>query len=257
MLIALIELYIVISENISTDQLFSRNNGEMGSKRFDLVRWRKQEYRRSQAELASELGISYGMYKNYEYRPDQPIPEDILLKLVERGYRPEGQEVERGRVRKVAPAKVGLLKLVEPLSAGMGTATAGERTSSPATIPVPPEFAMEEFSGCVIEGDSMMPLIHEGDTCVFMDSKKPRNRMPFAVYLDGDTSAVLKELVYENGRWILRSWNSAYPDREIQEAVLRGYLIGVISKSGDLKIGPEYDGLTRAMFEEKLRGRLL
>lgn len=219
----------------------------MQEKREDLIAFRKRELRLTQEEMAAALGLSYGQYRNYEYRPDQELPPDLLAKLRKMGY----QKSRQAPMLPVAPGLSGTIKLVGSVAAGFETNTTHE-----GLVYVPIEFARDYYSACICDGDSMMPILHHGDTLIFKDQARPISRLPFAVRYESDNSVVVKEMTYKDNYWYLRSWNPLFEDRPLEGGQLLGYLVGIISRDGAFKIGPVEEGLSLNRIEDFLRGRL-
>jgi SOS-response transcriptional repressor LexA len=226
--------------------IFLHSNG-MQEKREDLVHFRKKILRMTQEQLAEALEIPFGKYTQYEYRPEQKIDAEILAKLKKMGYKP-------GAVPELSPvtaAPTGTIKLMGAVAAGLES-----NTTHDGLVYVPIEFSRPYFSACICDGDSMMPILHHGDTLIFKDQTRPIARLPFAVRYESDNCVVVKEMAFKDNLWVLRSWNPAYEDRPLDGGQLLGYLVGIISRDGAFKIGPVEEGLTINRIEDYLRGRL-
>jgi len=221
----------------------------MSEKRTDLVHFRKNVWRVTQKQAAQYLGIELGRYVPFEYRADARIPDDILGKLRKLGY----QRTATPGLLPLAPQEVGTLKVYGAISAGPGVAN-GEMDSYELTVPI--EFARPDYSACIAENDSMMPYVQPRDTLVFKDYTRPLPERAFAVRLDGFDGLCIKETQWTAGDWELASWNPKYEPFRPDSMQLLGYLVGLISSDGALKLGPDDDGLTRAKFESYLRSRL-
>lgn len=83
------------------------------------------------------------------------------------------------------------------------------------------DFALE------VKGDSMSPLIKDGDT-VFI--KECYDKLPKRIYaLDIDGAAVIKRVIWEKDKITLLSENKAYPPRDITgDKLLNTKIIGLV-----------------------------
>ena len=87
-----------------------------------------------------------------------------------------------------------------------------------------------------VSGDSMEPLILDGD-CILIDCSKVEKIENGAIYaIAYDHELMVKRLIKEFGRLIIKSVNPAYHDVVLEaEAANRVYIIGrVIERSGAL-----------------------
>lgn len=125
-----------------------------------------------------------------------------------------------------APSAVPLVKPVPVKSDEIyhtvrvhGEAAAGLPLYSEAdaddVVELPSKYADQEHYRVIrARGDSMEPKIYTGDIVVAEIGVKPFNGQMALVYLAGlaDDEYTIKRVYYDNGRIILRSYNSVYPD---------------------------------------------
>lgn len=126
--------------------------------------------------------------------------------------------------------ETGKLKVYGAISAGDGNTG----TIDPDEIDFPQQFARDDYGALWIEGDSMMAGERSGlmpsDLAIFRDwTREKVGRIMAAELPSGEW--VVKELVYDDGRFKLRSLNERYPDID-GPFRLSGFLVGVVRDRG-------------------------
>lgn len=114
-----------------------------------------------------------------------------------------------------------------------GAVSAGEGNTShfdDSEIPVPIELARPDFGALVVEGDSMMDFLHPRDVAIFKDHQTEKLGYIVAAELP-NRSWVAKMMVFDDGRFKLRSLNGNYPDIEPPFRI-SGFLVGFVRDDG-------------------------
>lgn len=199
--------------------------------------------------MARELGVSRTRYVNWENGPYGPNP-DIQPKLTER--LDDLERMHSGGLARLKGQAQGKLKMFGNVGAG----SEPYHGDSEGEMDVPIEFAAEDFGGLVCEGDSMLPYLHPGDTLVFLNCTQARLNKLFAVRPTKGGYPLVKRLVYEDGKWLLRSFNVRHKDLPLEDYTLLGYLAGFISGDGHIKVGPIRDGITETFLLERFQTRI-
>lgn len=196
----------------------------------------------TQAELADQLGMSRGTYKNYEY---QQAPSDEMLEKV---------ASISGAMKPLVPARSAKLRVVG--SVGAGPVPLSEIDEYGIYVPI--EFAQPDYQGLVLGSDaiSMWPYLQPGDTLVAKPSSTPRAGKWVLVRLGNDLTPVVKKMEVHKGALILRSLNPASESPSIDGATMLGVVTGLISADGRMKIGPEDSGIDERYMELHLGSRL-
>lgn len=202
----------------------------------------------TQERLAEQLGVARSTVAQWERNRNEPGP-DMLRRLaaffdVPPSYILDEPAPAQMQVREPqatydrSNVSGGMMKIRGSTSFRVkiyGGISAGDGNTSPIDvdeIDIPAEFARDDYGALVIDGDSMHPFLFSSDIAIFRDWTQRKVGMITAARLEnGDW--VCKQMVYENGRYLLRSFNPKYPD--ITEGFQpMGYLVGIVRD-----IGPE------------------
>ncbi len=182
----------------------------------------------TQSELAEMLGVGRGTYKNWELALNFP-PASIVTKLRNLGM---GSDVGKPLI----PAS----QLLIPVPfIGMVSCSSPANWTDPFESEVfemvPPEMgdARGRFA-CKVESDSMMPLLHPEDVCVFQGHPLPRiNRI--CLYRTDEGLATIKQVKHDGATFILHALNRTIPDVPVTGGTCFGYLVGIIRMIGNRK----------------------
>lgn len=127
------------------------------------------------------------------------------------------------------PEEVGRIKVYGSIAAGHPRGNASSPDSFEVDVPV--QFSRPDFGALWIDGDSMLPLLEGGDLAIFRDHLHPKPGAIMACEVQESGQWVVKRVIYEHGRYVLRSLNPAYAD--IEEAFrATGFLVGFVRDDG-------------------------
>ena len=100
------------------------------------------------------------------------------------------------------------------------------------TVAVPENLARIAPIGLIVDGDSMMPMLHEGDTACFAERHRPRHGYSFLINIPEHGDRV-KLMVFDRGDWYMTSLNPKYP-RELMPSgtEIVGLLMGFYRAEG-------------------------
>jgi transcriptional regulator with XRE-family HTH domain len=225
----------------------------------------------SQYDLAKESGVSRSAIANYETGRTGP-PEAELAKIaralgIDPSWFREGPDeltveyVAPGPNSIVAERRAQYMPSTEakgtvPIPV-IGAIGAGEESGSdeePRVLYVPAEFAGQDHGAFPLEGNSMLPYLHPGDTLIFKLTYQPRIGRVNAVICPGDSKPVAKQVALRDGDLRIESFNDAYEAVASDGVRFLGFLIGI---DGDnLRMGPIWDGIGKDYIERELRSRL-
>lgn len=180
-----------------------------------------------QAELAAKLGVSRSAVANWETGRAQ-IAEGHKAKITEL-FPDITSEAVMPRVTR----HKWQIREWGSISAGDGQGNAAPPDFSETYIPA--DFDRDDFGAMTVQGDSMMDFLYPSDLVIFRDWKQEKIGHAMAAQLP-DGEWVVKVLVYEGGRFWLRSCNPKYPDIAMEDVRLAGYLVGIIRDDGDERI---------------------
>ncbi|RYG32185.1 LexA family transcriptional regulator [bacterium] len=201
----------------------------------------------SQDELAQKLGDGTTRIKvaNYESGRTE-VPEGIAKKLSRiwgitwEWFFDEGPVdlVQDAPEPPIAPRKsqfltpvsepMGKVKLYAAVSAGTGNAVSIQENE----VPVPVEMSRDDYGAMLVDGDSMLPLLQDGDVAVFKDSSEGRIGQIVAASTDDRAEWFVKQLQRgPNGKVVLASLNLGYQDIE-DDFDIHGYLVGYFRVEG-------------------------
>lgn len=124
------------------------------------------------------------------------------------------------------PRPSGKVKVYGAISAGEGNTS----TFDASEVEVPLELCRPDFGALIIEGDSMMELLHPSDIAIFKDWKSDKLNYVVAAELP-DRSWVVKLMVHEEGAFRLRSLNTKYKDI-YPPFRIGGFLVGFVRDDG-------------------------
>jgi transcriptional regulator with XRE-family HTH domain len=196
---------------------------------------------KSQREFAEMLGIPQTTWAGYEQGKSEP-KLGTLLALAEMGYTIEGLGVNGHSKRTATLSKhpgnpipiyqstelpVGSFEvplLDQRLSAGQGVALP-EKDETRALIRAPAYLARygENIAALTVDGDSMEPTLHRGDTVV-CDACGWSGEGIYAVWIGG--FGFVKRITKAPGKVVIISDNPKYPAREEPEGSEDFSLIG-------------------------------
>jgi SOS-response transcriptional repressor LexA len=202
--------------------------------------------RTSFTRLAPKIGMTYDRLNNIANGRTVPTEEDV--NRIRSGLRlPKTWPYDTVRVDGVMPGeKVSLAgtRMGELPIAGSAAAGAGlwnvdvERK----VVQVPHRLAEISDQGYIVDGDSMMPYLHEGYACGFKKRAKPKHGHIFLLKHDRD-GYMVKGLVYDRGDWYVSSYNPSYPKVLLPaNTQIVGILVGYYGTKGTrelMEIDPE------------------
>lgn len=178
----------------------------------------------TQREMAQKLGVALNAYKNWEYGHEPP--SDILRQV---------DDLER-KTPEISPFKIPAPTLDIPIPyIGHISASSPMHYSDPLESDefeyVPSHMGDDKgLFCCRILGDSMYPLLHPEDLCVFKKSEVPRLGCVI-LFRSHDDKCTVKTLKHNGTEFYLQPENRGY---EIQPATgsVVGFLIGYIRMIG-------------------------
>jgi SOS-response transcriptional repressor LexA len=205
---------LLAMREMSVNRLATR----LGTSRQKINGWINGDTRPRAEEDWAPIAEFFGLTLS-ELLDPKAIPEAIAHAPAHPRRLPRTREEPSGRI-----------KIYGAISAGTGNTSSIDAQE----LDVPIQFARDDYGALVIEGDSMMPFLHPSDIAIFRDWHQPK----MGAVMAASTSAgdwVVKHLVYESPRYILRSLNPAYPD--ITEGFsIGGYLVGVVRDDGPERV---------------------
>lgn len=123
-------------------------------------------------------------------------------------------------VQDVRPVSMGNLRILGGVAAGYGWQPSEDESS----IPVPLSMCGPNRVGWIVQGDSMLPLLREGDIAIFEAQRVPRLGYPNLIRSD-DGNHRVKLVRHDGERYVLSSYNRAY-EPEVAKGEWLGYLVG-------------------------------
>jgi phage repressor protein C with HTH and peptisase S24 domain len=188
----------------------------------DRLKDLRAKLRINQENMAERLGTERSTYKNWEYGVASPPAQ--VVKIIE--------ELEAEVSRPLTPA----YELEVPLRS-IGAVAASQQVDW--TDP----FDSDDFEdvpghmggprgrfACRVASDSMMPLLHPNDLCVWQASSIPRIGAVI-LYRHPDNRITIKQLKHDGMHYLLHPLNEAYED-EIGRGQQIAYLVGIVRKIG-------------------------
>ena len=200
--------------------------GDIG-KRIKEVRETYRGVGMKQKTLADLLGISSARLSGWENAKSDPTPIGIVNQVAKH-LEVDVNYLMRGAITpRVKSEESGRVKIYGAISAGTGNTSSIDG----ADLDVPIQFARDDFGALIVEGDSMLGLLHGGDIAIFRDHFHAKPDAIMACELTEDRSWVVKKIVWNGDRYVLRSLNPSYPDLT---APFRptGFLVGIVRDDG-------------------------
>lgn len=207
--------------------------------RAEVVRGLLEETGKSIRWLARQIGINHTSVSKYVAGETDPRDDDVWEQMT---IALRGAQAARG----LPPMPVKTTKLVKiPV---VGKAAAGEGThnvdSDDFGIYVPANLAGPDHLGWVVDGDSMMPALEDGDVAVFRPASTPRSRLAFLVKSKDGFRVKKMGWNSSDNRWEMQSINRNYPDEPLGDSQLIGFLVGFYRARGSYeKIEVDIHGL--------------
>lgn len=206
----------------------------IGENLAHLMRNPEGRRRFTQEGLAQATGLTVHQIKHYVYG-NADIPEDAAKKIAaELGvnwrdlYKPSAPSTvqpasSQAAAKPTAGTEMKRLPVVGSASAGAGSTNVDVDVDF---IWVPAILHGDDHLGKNVDGDSMMPALHENDVAVFKSIDRIRpNRTHLIKCRD---HFYIKLLEFAEDRWQMVSRNPAYPPEPLaDEAEVLGFLIGI------------------------------
>lgn len=104
--------------------------------------------------------------------------------------------------------------------------------------PVPSHMSAKGRFCCMVDGDSMMPLLWGGDLAIFHKSVQPKLGS-IVLYRHDDMTATIKQLKHDGRQFWLHALNPSYEDVTASGIAL-GYLVGYVREVGR-RVVTDYD----------------
>jgi SOS-response transcriptional repressor LexA len=198
--------------------------GDIGKR----IREKRETYKgvgMKQNVLANLIGVSSARLSGWERGIHDPEPMGVI-NLIAKHLETDSEYLLHGtRTPRVKGEESGSVKVYGSVSAGDGNTSNVDSNE----IEVPIQFARDDFGALIVEGDSMLPLLHGGDIAIFRDHYHPKPGAIMACEIEGGW--VVKKVVYERDRYVLKSLNPQHPD--IVEAFRpTGFLVGIVRDDG-------------------------
>lgn len=173
-----------------------------------------------------EVNESHKNIANWLNGDNRPRDESVWNVMLEAAQRLASTR----RLRQLSPMPLAPLRVIGNVAAGEGAYNVDQHED---VSMVPASLAGDDRIGWVVTGDSMMPILEDGDIAVFHEHRAPRSKF---VYLVRDKAGALrvKRLVWNNssGLWELQPLNPAYKPINMNGVELLGYLIGYYRQRG-------------------------
>lgn len=200
--------------------------GDLGERLREL----RARLRLTQEAMATRLNIPRATYKNWEYGDANP-PATILSEIA---------VLETDVSNPTIPA----YQLEVPLRS-IGAIAASQKVDwtdpfdSDDFEDVPGHMAGDRgrFS-CRVASDSMMPLLHPNDVCVWQQSAIPKIGAVI-LYRHPDNKVTIKQLKHDGQHYVLHPLNESYQDEQGTGEQI-GYLVGYVRKLGTRTV-TDYD----------------
>lgn len=167
-------------------------------------------------EVARISGIGYERLRNIKRGIIQNVTEDEVSAIAKALGAPDGP----ADLPRVVRTKLQPVPVVGSASMGSGSSDHPDNYE----LYVPASMASDDCRAWEAEGDSMAPWIAPGDVVLVRPHKVPRVGYPMLVRRE-DGSVSLKIIAFENGGYLLKSLNPAYPS-EPADVEYIGYMTG-------------------------------
>ncbi|HLO98025.1 MAG TPA: S24 family peptidase [Fimbriimonas sp.] len=172
--------------------------------------------------FAHELGEPEARYKNYHYGITKKVPDRVMEKA---------RSLVRNKVVGYDGHKVSLLFGEMAKLPVVGRTGAGEGATNVdiqgEEIWVPMSLQRIGGIGYVIDGESMMPALQQGDVALFREMRQPRNGHTFL--LSKENHYLCKNIGWNGKTWVMESLNpdkERYPDQPLDDWQILGMLVG-------------------------------
>ena len=205
--------------------MFCVATGDIG-KRIQETRATYKGLGMKQTTLAKRIGVSQQRLSAWEHGKHDPEPIGVVNEIAVALEVTPDWLLHGTKLKRTKAEETGMVKIYGAASAGIGNANSIDG----AEIEVPIQFAQDDFGALIVDGDSMMPLLHPGDIAIFKDWKYPKPGYVVAAELPS-RDWVIKRAVFTDGRFVLRSDNERYPDI-LEEARCSGFLVGIVRDDG-------------------------
>lgn len=211
--------------------------GEIGP-RIKQARESYREVGMKQNALAQLLGISAARLSNWERGLNDPdgglvarIAKalDVSAKWLLTGEVPT-EETKPATMMRTIPLPTGKLRLLNAASAGPGNANAIDEYE----VEVPAQLCRDDYGALYVEGDSMLPLLRNGDVAVFQETCDARQGQIIAATIgeDGNEDWLIKVVTREkDGVLALSPLNTDY-STIIGSFTVHGRLVGIYRVEG-------------------------
>jgi hypothetical protein len=174
--------------------------------------------------MAAAAGIKRTTYANYESGLSNP-PESVIAKYLSQGIQPP--EV----TKPLHPVGRILVPLPEAPAVPCSDWSDPLSVDYESFIEVDPIFALRGRFACRIIGDSMYPLLHPGDLCIWHAEPNPKLGTVI-IARNGQNEATCAQLKHNGEQFVLHKLNPRYPDAESDHWASIGYLVGIIREEG-------------------------
>lgn len=200
----------------------------------------------SQKAAAERAGTSRENWANYELgRAEPPIP--LIRRVAQEsgipfGWFTDGKDSPVPAVRAVSDPLYPVAMLYAPIPLG-SPVPAGSWQSPEDTddmIEVPGMLVARGRFACQAEGESMLPLIEQGDLLIFQSDPRPRPGL-IVLARNGHGEVTVKVLRIKENRFVLESMNASFPDATADYIEHIGYLVAIWKREGSGKGMLYYD----------------
>jgi SOS-response transcriptional repressor LexA len=204
----------------------------------------------TQAELAEMLGLTRFKVANYESGRTE-LPKQVAKKVAQYWKLPEdwfwdGQDLPPDspiyQSKDVGAPQHPVAAMYAPMPMG-GPVPAGSWADPDDTeemIEVPGFLVERGRFAATAEGDSMLPLIEQGDLLIFQKESRPRTGT-IVLARNGQNQVTVKVLRVKDNRYVLDSLNTAYPVAEADYSEHLGFLVAIWKREGVSKGMLYYD----------------
>lgn len=212
----------------------------------EIIKKYRKENNLSLRAFASKCGLSYTyismLEKNIDYRTGKPIaptldsvkyisnamgiPIDDLLKMLD-------DEQEFKLNEDVSPNNLSIIPILGTVKAGYDW-LAEENIVDYITLKekIP---NVKEYYALRITGDSMLPLLSEGDLVIVHDQDDVESGQTAVVLINGE-EATVKKLIKTNDGIELHAMNPYYPIRKFTYEDMRNIPVKIIGRVKEAKI---------------------
>ena len=212
----------------------------------EIIKKYRKENNLSLRAFASKCGLSYTyismLEKNIDYRTGKPIaptldsvkyisnamniPIDDLLKMLD-------DEQEFKLNEDVLPNNLNVIPILGTVKAGydwLAEENVVDYVTLKENIP-----NIKEYYALKITGDSMLPLLSEGDLVIVHDQDDVESGQTAVVLINGE-EATVKKVVKTNEGIELHSMNPYYPVKKFTYADMKSIPVKIIGRVKEAKI---------------------